>query len=190
MFNKLASQMFFFLWAASLYALIVLFKTYHKELKNIWGWSAVNLVNLKPLLFRWVVASLGMILFVYIYDSDKAFGLIEHRPDIIPYLLVLYPVLSALPQELIFCSFFFLRYGAFFGDGQKMVIASSVAFAYAHLLYINPVAPTLSLVGGLIFASTYLKTKSLALVTLEHGLYGNTLFLSGLGYYFYGGNVS
>ncbi len=70
-----------------------------------------------------------------------------------------------------------------------MMIASAVMFAYAHLLYINPVAPTLSLLGGLIFASTYLKTKSLALVTIEHGLYGNVLFLIGLGYYFYGGNV-
>ena len=40
-----------------------------------------------------------------------------------------------------------------------------------------------------IFASTYSKTKSLALVTIEHGLYGISLFLIGLGWYFYGGAV-
>jgi len=43
-----------------------------------------------------------------------------------------------------------------------MLVVNAVVFAYAHLLYINPVAPTLSLLGGLIFASTYLKTQSLA----------------------------
>jgi membrane protease YdiL (CAAX protease family) len=96
-------------------------------------------------------------------------------------------VLSALPQEFIFCSFFFERYKAFFGEGRGMIVASAVVFAYAHCLYLNPVAPTLSLLGGLIFASTYRKTKSLALVTIEHGLYGNALFLIGLGTYFYSG---
>ena len=44
--------------------------------------------------------------------------------------------------------------------------------------------------AGLIFASTYAKSKSLALVTIEHGLYGNFLFFIGLGWYFYGGAIN
>lgn len=71
-----------------------------------------------------------------------------------------------------------------------MVAASAVTFAYAHCLYLNPIAPTLSLLGGVIFALTYLRTKSLATVTIEHGLYGDFLFFIGLGMYFYGGNVA
>lgn len=189
MVNKWAPQMFLFLWAASLYALSVMRSIYHDRIKEIWNWKAVTWVNLKPLLIRWVIASFGMVFFLYLYDPDKMFGLLLYRPEFIPFLLVLYPLLSALPQEFIFCSFFFERYKDLYGANQKMMIASAITFAYAHCLYINPVAPTLSLFGGLIFASTYLKTRSLALVTIEHGLYGNTLFLIGLGYYFYGGNV-
>ena len=70
-----------------------------------------------------------------------------------------------------------------------MVLASSVVFAYAHVLFINPVAPTLSFIAGLIFASTYMKTRSLALVSIEHGLYGNAMFIIGLGWYFYSGSM-
>lgn len=70
-----------------------------------------------------------------------------------------------------------------------MIIASAITFAYVHMLYINPIAPILSFVGGIIFAQTYYKHRSLALVTIEHGLYGNFLFLLGLGWYFYSGSV-
>lgn len=182
--------MFLFLWAASFYGVFILHTVYRERLKAMWRWQAVTWTNLKPILIRWILACIGMSVFLYVYDPTQMFGLIQYRPELIPFLLVLYPIISALPQELIFCSFFFKRYERFFGSGYKMVFFSALVFAYAHCLYINPVAPTLSFFGGLIFASTYLKTKSLALVTIEHGLYGNFLFLVGLGYYFYRGNVS
>lgn len=189
MTNKWAIYLFLFLWLAGFYAYFIMRRIYRESIREMWNWSAVNRQNLKPMLIRWMAASVGMAAFIYLYDADKLFGLVHFRPEIIPFLLVFYPLLSALPQEMIFCSFFFRRYRVLFGTGRKMLIASAIVFAYAHLLYINPVAPTLSLLGGLIFASTYLKTKSLALVTIEHGLYGNAMFVVGLGYYFYSGNV-
>lgn len=187
--TKSAPFMFSFLWGAALYGLFILRFVYADHLKDIWKWKAVKKANLKPLFIRWIIACIAMTLFMYWYDPDKMFRLMLERPEFIPMLLVMYPIISALPQEFIFCSFFFERYKVFFGKGLIMVAASAVIFAYAHILYINPVAPTLSLFGGIIFALTYLKTKSLALVTIEHGLYGNYLFLVGLGWYFYGGNV-
>jgi membrane protease YdiL (CAAX protease family) len=141
-------------------------------------------------LLRWLLASAGIIAFTALYDPARLFGLFYNAPDIIPRILVLYPILSALPQELIFCSFFFFRYADFFHKPGMMVLASALVFAYAHMLFINPIAPTLGFIAGLIFADTYQKTKSLALVTIEHGLYGNVLFLSGLGWYFYHGAIA
>jgi len=187
--TKSAPFMFSFLWGAALYCFVVLRVCFHENLKHIWNWRAVNWPNLKPLLARWVLASLGMVVFIYFYDPDRMFFLARERPEFLPVLMTLYPVLSALPQELIFCSFIFARYAPYFGSGYKMVGASAILFAYAHILYLNPVAPVLSLLGGFIFAQTYLKTQSLALVTIEHGLYGNSLFLVGLGWYFYSGGV-
>jgi hypothetical protein len=64
-------------------------------------------------------------------------------------------------QEFIFCSFFHA--------GRKMVLANALVFTYAHILYLNPFAPVLSLIVRLTFAETYRRTHSLALVTLEHG---------------------
>lgn len=188
--NRYAPYMFAFLWSAALYCLIVIRLRYHKGWLEEWKWKAVTWPNLRPVLIRFGFAVFAMVVFMQLYDPGNLWGLVRDRPEILPYLLLLYPILSALPQELVFCSFFFKRYEPFFGNGAAMVLTSAVVFAYAHVLYINPVAPMLSLAGGIVFATTYRKTRSLALVTIEHSLYGIALFLIGLGKYFYSGGVS
>lgn len=187
--TKSAPFLFAFLWGATLYGYLVLRVCEEVKLKTLWKWSAVTWLSMKPLLLRWVLATVAMSIFIYFYDPERFLFLPRERPEILPLLATFYPVFSALPQEFIFCSFFFARYIPFFGTGRGMVLASAIIFAYAHVLYINPVAPVMSFLGGLIFAQTYWKSKSLALVTIEHGLYGFSLFFSGLGWYFYSGNV-
>ena len=182
--------MFNFLWAATAYCLIILKFRYPGFLKDMWKFREVNWTNMKPILLRWVLASIGMVIFIHIYDPEKAFNIVKERPEIIPMIMVFYPIMSAIPQELVFCSFFFKRYHRYFPTERAKIIASMLVFAYAHILYLNPVGPTLSLLAGYIFAQTYSKSRSLALVSIEHGLYGCTLFLSGLGYYFYSGAVA
>ena len=71
-----------------------------------------------------------------------------------------------------------------------MVAMSSIAFCLAHILFNNWLAPVLGLVGGIIFEGTYKKTKSLLMVSIEHSLYGDTLFFIGLGWFFWGGSVN
>ena len=188
-FTASAPYMLSFLWGAALYGFIILRLVYHDHLKQIWKWKSVNWKGLKPLLIRWVLACIAMTVLLYLYDPDRMLKMAMERGWFTLTLLCLYPIFSALPQEFIFCSFFFERYKPFFGEGKLMIVASAITFAYAHCLYLNPVAPSLSLLGGLIFAHTYLKTKSLAMVTIEHGLYGNFLFFIGLGWYFYSGSV-
>lgn len=186
---RLAPLMFAFLWAATGYCWLVLRRTDKNLFKNIWNFKEVNWSNLKPLLLRWILASIGMCLFLLWYDPERLFVIWREYPMAIPAILVGYPILSALPQELIFCSFFFSRYQALFKNEKLLILASALTFGYAHCLYINPVAPPLTFIGGLIFAGTYAKTKSLALVTIEHSLYGISLFLIGLGWYFFSGAV-
>tara|TARA_A100001037_G_scaffold301767_1_gene331992 strand:- start:2858 stop:3214 length:357 start_codon:yes stop_codon:yes gene_type:complete len=113
-----------------------------------------------------------------------------NNPGLIWKILLFYPIFSALPQEFIFCKFFFHRYKCFFGEGALMVAMSAIAFCIAHILFFNWVAPILGLLAGIIFASTYLRTRSLAMVTLEHSLYGNAIFVMGLGWYFWGGSIN
>lgn len=188
-FGRHAQYLFSFLWMATIYACLILYLHHQEAFRNLWGWRAVNWANLRPILIRWWLACIGMALFLYFYEPSLMFGLVQRNPDILPFLLLGYPILSALPQELVFCNFFFARYAALFGNGRWLVLASALTFAYAHVLYINPVAPLLSFLGGLIFARTFMQHRSLALVTIEHALYGNALFIIGLGRYFYSGAV-
>ena len=67
---------------------------------------------------------------------------------------------------------------------------SSITFCFAHVFFLNWIAPLLGFFGGLMFAKTYLKTRSLFIVSIEYALYGNTLFFLGLGWFFWGGSTS
>jgi membrane protease YdiL (CAAX protease family) len=96
-------------------------------------------------------------------------------------VVLLYPVCSALPQEIIFRAFFFRRYRVLFGNGAGLAAASALAFGITHLAFHNWVAVALTLPGGLLFARSYRRNGSLLFVVCEHALYGCMVFTIGLG---------
>ena len=98
--------------------------------------------------------------------------------------MLTYPVLSVLPQNVVYRAFFFHRYRFLFADGWPMTLASALAFAFAHVVYRNGLALLFTFVGGLLFARTYRVTRSLWWSTLEHSLYGCFVFTIGWGEYF------
>ncbi|MCG2577260.1 CPBP family intramembrane metalloprotease [Dechloromonas sp. XY25] len=131
----------------------------------------------------------GAALLGWVAWSDEAslFDLPRQQPHQWLALMLLYPLGSVLAQELIFRVFVFHRYRRLFGADSGMVLASSVSFALAHFVLGNLLAPLLSFFGGLLFSLTYRKTRSFAVVALEHWVWGAWLFSVGLGRYF-GGN--
>lgn len=104
-------------------------------------------------------------------------------------VMCLYPLLAALPQELIFRVFFFQRYKDLFASSQSLIFFNGLSFGLFHLFYANWYAPILSVFGGWLFAYRYSVTQSLPIVALEHSLWGNLLFTIGLGWYFYSGSI-
>jgi membrane protease YdiL (CAAX protease family) len=66
---------------------------------------------------------------------------------------------------------------------------SAIAFSFAHIVFRNPWAILFTFVGGLMFASTYLKTRSNLAASVEHALYGCFVFTIGIGQYFYAGPI-
>lgn len=135
-----------------------------------------------------VLGGAGALVLAIAWPQIRVFALPREHPILWLALLVLYPSLSAVAQELIFRVFVFHRYKSLFPNDRAMILASAAAFALAHLELGNLVAPTLSLIGGLRFGYTYRVTGSLAMASLEHGLWGDWLLTIGLGAYFYGGN--
>lgn len=181
--------MFGSLWAATLYGFVLMIRLRDIDWKKEIGLSAINWQNMRPVLIRWFIATILICIFTAWYEPDRLFFIPREAPHVMIFLILLYPILSALPQEFVFCSFFMRRYGQFLKSDWMKILASAIVFGYAHMLFINWVAPVFSFMGGLIFAQTYLKTRSLALVTLEHSLYGNSIFIAGIGYYFYSGGI-
>ena len=104
-------------------------------------------------------------------------------------VMLLYPLLSVYPQEVVFRTFFFHRYAPLFRSETPLVVASATSFARAHVFFANWVAPVLTLAGGLLFANSYARTRSTLRCSIDHSLWGDVLFTVGLGWYFYGGSV-
>ncbi|MDO6719688.1 CPBP family intramembrane metalloprotease [Psychrosphaera sp. 1_MG-2023] len=105
-------------------------------------------------------------------------------------LLFLYPVLSAWPQEVIFRTYLFHRYKHIFKSKNLRAWLSAFSFALAHLMFANWIAVVGSFFAGLVFAYTYMHSRSTLLVTLEHSLWGCWLFTAGLGIHFDSGMLT
>jgi len=129
------------------------------------------------------------VLYLAWWSGMDLFSFPRERPFLWVLVVLLYPLVSALPQEVIFRVFFFHRYRSLFPEPKLMMLVSASAFALAHLELGNLPALGLSFLGGLLFANTFGTTRSLPIVALEHGLWGDWLFTVGLGIYFYGGHV-
>jgi membrane protease YdiL (CAAX protease family) len=140
--------------------------------------------QLKEVLKRFLICALVLVALTTVFFPEKLFALPRTMPLQWGLLLVTYPVLSVYPQELLYRAFFLKRYRSLFPSGQGLWIASALVFGWLHVIFRNPLAVALTLVGGWFFAQTYARTRSMRLVCLEHTLYGSLIFSVGLGEFF------
>ncbi len=138
----------------------------------------------RDVLLRFSASAVGLIALTLAFFPEKVFELPRAAPAQWVMLLLVYPIISVYPQELLYRAFFARRYRSLFPRMEASLLASAMVFAWLHLIYRNELAIILSLVGGWFFAETYARTRSLRLVCLEHTLYGNLIFTIGLGQFF------
>lgn len=136
-----------------------------------------------------IPAAVLMALYVAMFEPDRFLYLPRNIPLLWLMIMVLYPIFSVYPQEIIYRAFIFHRYHAIFPSRWTMIVASSAAFGFAHIFFrVNPLLSImLSFAGGIIFAATYARTRSLLMSSIEHALYGCFIFTIGLGHYFFTG---
>lgn len=135
-----------------------------------------------------LVASLLLAAGVWFLQRERFMLLPRHHPLFWLVLVTLYPLVSVVPQEVIYRVYFFHRFRCLFSSPTTACLVCAGLFGLHHWVFHNPVAVVLSLAGGLKFAQTYIRTKSLGLVCLEHALYGGMVFTVGLGQYFASGS--
>jgi len=143
--------------------------------------------EIREIFVRFAVLAPLIALLTWFLWPDTFLSLPRQKPLFWLMIMGLYPLLSVWPQEVLYRAFLFRRYSAVFGSTGRTVVASAVAFGFAHVIFLNWIAVVMTALGGLIFAQDYGRHRSLKLVCLEHSLYGCLIFTVGLGRFFYTG---
>lgn len=100
-------------------------------------------------------------------------------------ITIAYPALSVLPQEFLFRRFFFTRYQSLFSSRGQLILTNALLFSWAHITYGHGLTLLLTFVASFLFAHTYLKSKRLLPVVVEHSLYGLWALNVGFAPFFY-----
>jgi membrane protease YdiL (CAAX protease family) len=167
-----------FLWAVFLYSVLIL----RRDGVTLFA-RRLERRDLRTLLPRFLIVTACIGLFTGLFYPEFFFGLVREKPLLWASVVLLYPFLSVVPQEITFRRFFYHRYGTLFGRGSA--VASAALFSYIHIVFGNLIAVAFTFIGGLLFAATYEKRRSVLLVSIEHALYGIAIYTFGLGVFFY-----
>ena len=164
-------------------------------------WNAASFKKHLPRIFAtWVLGTIVMALFVLFIQgkpwlSDGArenvslFGFLQRAPAVWIIVMILYPLFSVYPQEIILRTFFFHRYKRLFTHPAAMIVANGLVFAWVHVIFENWIAVALCVPAGMLFAYTYWSSRSTIASGFEHALFGNAMWTVGLGWFFFAGSV-
>ncbi|MDR3425415.1 MAG: CPBP family glutamic-type intramembrane protease [Alphaproteobacteria bacterium] len=168
----------------AVYAAVILNKTPGFSWREAWRGRRLTAREVKLIAARFIVSTFGIFLLTRLIEPRGVFSFPTQRPVFWLIVMILYPFLSALPQEMVFRCFFFRRYAALFPHKGAMLFASAFVFGFTHIVFHNPISPILSFICGFFLAASYLAHDSLKKAAIEHALYGDMVFTVGLGYYF------
>lgn len=143
------------------------------------------MAGIGPVIKRFLIFAPAITLLTWVFMPEHIFSFPRTMPQQWLTVMLLYPLLSVWPQEIIYRTFLYHRYAPLFGQTAGYVAASAVLFGFMHIIFLNPVAIIMTVIGGALFASDYARHQSLMLACLEHALYGCLIFTLGLGVFFY-----
>lgn len=128
------NYMFFVLWLGSLYVL------YHIKKANLNLFKGFKFDEFKDIFKRFLILSIFLTIFTFAFSRNSFLFLPKQRIDIWILVMLFYPILSAFFQEIIFRTFFTLRYINLFKNKNLFIFINALIFALAHLLYGNLIA--------------------------------------------------
>lgn len=177
------------LWVLTALCLFALLRDPGFDRAHLWNAAALRPSAPAILGLFGLATAIGIALLLRYMPPGTFLNFPRSNPRLWILLMVLYPVLSVYPQGIVYRAFLFERYRDLFRPGWAIVLASAVAFAYVHIVFRNRIALVLTFLGGVVFASRYLKTGSLFVSSFEHALYGCAVFTIGIGKSFYHAGV-
>ena len=177
------------LWLVAAYCLVVLLRDPAFDRRQLWNAAPLRR-ELPQILALFAAGVVVVATLVRLYAPSLFLILPRTQPGFWALILVGYPVFSVYAQALIYRAFLFHRYRQLLPSAPAtgsatLILASAVTFSLMHILFHNWIAPALTFPGGILFASRYANTRSLAVSSFEHALYGCFLFTIGLGQFFF-----
>jgi hypothetical protein len=171
---------FILIWSAALVCGVLLLRDRTFPRSSLWNAQGAK-AALPGILIRFAILGGLLTWLTAAARPDDFLSLPRERPGLWLLILVAYPVLSVWPQNLIYRALVLTRYGPLVGAGLPAMLLSAAAFSFGHIIFGNATALALTLVGGVLFARTYLHSRSLLAASIEHALYGVLAFTVGLG---------
>ena len=162
-----------------IYVLVTTIRNKLVSTKSLYAWSTIS--YWKYVLLRFVLLIAISTVLMYFFNNEKLFIVLKTNIGFWLMLTAFYSIFSVYPQEFLYRSFFFARYGKLIKNPISFIAINAVVFSIAHVGFKNPMVIMLTLIGGVVFAITYSKTKSLLYTSIEHALYGSWLFSVGAG---------
>ena len=175
------------LFAAYVLVILLLDPTFDR--KQLWNMAGL-VSHWRRVVLIFVVGAAAIAIFTWQLVPHRLFRFPSQHPTFYTAVMVLYPIFSVFPQELMFRTYFFHRFKTIFPNPYVMIGASALAFGWAHIILGNWIAVVLSAIGGALFAYTYHHTRSTLAASIEHALYGDFIWTIGLGAFFYAGSIS
>ncbi|HDP74773.1 MAG TPA: CPBP family intramembrane metalloprotease [Bacteroidales bacterium] len=182
-FNKLKLPKSIPLLVVFLIALLYLLasKSFSKKTFGFNGFSCWKTFGLRILISLLVISLLS---FIFL-PREQLFYLPLQNTKLWMLIMIFYPIWSAFTQEVIYRGFYFHRYLSLFKTEYHAIIINGILFGLLHIIFRNWIAVIGATIIGMVWASSYIKHRSILMVSVEHAIVGNYLFTIGLGYYFY-----
>ena len=154
------------------------------------GRAAITERRLAWTLVRVLPAMLALVALLHRIHPDWLFAFVSSHPKFWLVVMFAYPVLSVVPQGVIYRAFFRERYAVLFPHPAVRTLVAAACFSFCHVFFLNVWALLLTFVGGVLFWRTYEKTGSLLLANIEHAVYGDLVFTIGYGGFLYHGTLA
>ena len=135
------------------------------------------------IIFSLIFLSLSFF-YVILVDKDLLFIFPKNNFELWLLVILIYPFLSVIPQEIVYRVFFFQRYFPNERSFYFLTLLNMIVFSYGHIVFNNVHAILITAIVSPVFTYAYLK-KSFFTCIILHALGGQIIFTLGLGKYFF-----
>ncbi len=176
------------LWLFALGILVALLRDRTFSRRGLWNAQAMS-DHWKPVVVRFGILAPVILFATWRLTPELLFSFPRERPALFALILFGYPVVSVYPQGIIYRAFLLHRFRPLLRNPRVRVAIAALCFGFLHIIFKNPIAPVITLLGGVMFTWTHERSKSLFVSSFEHTLFGLWVMTTGWGAFLYPGTV-